>query len=218
MVTGASSGPATSACSGTPSSASTVSGRPRSWPSGSSAAGSGRSRSRPTAIFSAAITAPTPAAAAPTARPPALVSRSHLLIGPPVDGEHAANPILPGCYPGVAPRNLAGEPGHDLVGQGAEGVGPLLRGGLARVAGPEQDHLVVGLGGQVADVDHHVVHVDGAGDGEPPAAHLHLRGAGGEPGHALVVAERDHAQGGRAPGDVAGPVGHPRTAGHPLGL
>src|SRR6185437_11310634 len=179
IVTGASSGPLISAYSGTPSSASTVSGRPRSWPSGSSASGSGRSRRRPTAIFSAAITTPMPAAAAPTARPLALVSRSHLFIGPPVNGEHL---ILDRCYPGVASWNLAREPRDDLVGHGAERVRPLLGGRLPRVAGAEQDHLVARLHGQVADVDDGVVHVDGAGDGEPAAAQPHLGGARCGPG------------------------------------
>src|SRR5450432_893974 len=124
IVTGASSGPLTSTCSAVPSLASTVSGRPRSWPSGSAAAGSGRSRIRPTAIFSAAMTAPAPAAATPTARPLTLVSRHHLLMGPPVAGPRR---FLARGYPAVASRNLGREPGHDLVGDGPEGVRPLLR-------------------------------------------------------------------------------------------
>src|SRR5262249_5508956 len=148
---------------------------------------SGRSRSRPTAIFSAAIAIPAPAAATPTASPPALVSRPHLLIGPPVDGEHLT---LAGCYPRVASWNLTRKPRDDLVADRAERLGPLLRRRLARVAGPEQDHLVARLGGQVAQVDDRVVHVDGPGDREPPAAHEHLGGARRDPRDALVVAQR----------------------------
>src|SRR5580692_9155347 len=148
-VTGASSGPLISTCSGTPSSASTVRAWPRSWPSSSPAARSGRSRSRPTAIFSAAMTAPAPAASTPTASPPTLVSCCHLAMRPP------ARLILgfPGrCYPSVASRDLAGEAGHDLIRQRAQGVGPLLGRRLAAGARAEQDDLVPSLGGQVTQV------------------------------------------------------------------
>src|SRR5450755_452048 len=164
IVTGASSGPLTSACSGTPSSVSTAIGRPRSCPNRSPAAGSGRSRSLPTAIFSAASRTPAPAAAAPTATPPTLVSRRHLAMCPPVDGTRR---ILGRGYPTVASRDVAREPGHDLIGDRPQRIRPFLRGRLPRVAGPEDDDLVARLGRPVTEIDDGLVHVHRAGDRVP---------------------------------------------------
>src|SRR5215469_743531 len=174
MVTGASSGPDTSTCSRTPSSATTSTTQPSSSPNGSSLAGSGRSRIRPTATFSAAMTAPAEAAAIPVARPATLDSRRHVTIGSPVRAEHRPVPgrgvILGCCYSRVSSRHLTRKPRHDLVGQGPEQVSPLLRSRLAPVARPEQYDLVPFLGGLVTKLEDDLVHVDGARDLEPLAA------------------------------------------------
>src|SRR4249919_127256 len=83
IMKGTADGPFSSTCSATPSSVSTVSGRPRSLPNGSVDSGSLRPRIRATAIRSAATMAPTPAAVAPAITPAAPVTRRQLAIGPP---------------------------------------------------------------------------------------------------------------------------------------
>ncbi len=45
------------------------------------------------------------------------------------------------CYSRVASGRPPAEPGHDLIGDRPQGVGPVLGRGLARVAGPEQHDL-----------------------------------------------------------------------------
>src|SRR5690348_2342945 len=201
IVIGAVSGPLISTCSGTPSSARTVSSRPRSEPNGSSLE-SARPRMRLIAIRSAATIAPAPAAAAPTTRPAAPVIRRQLAIGL--------------CYSQVAPREPAAEPGGDLIADGVQGVGPVLRGRLAVVTGPEQQHLVAFGGGPVPEVHHELVHRHRAGDEPPPAPGVDLDQAGRVPWHALRVAERDQAQRAPAAGDVLVPRGNPGAGRHLL--
>ena len=221
IVTGASSGPSISAYSGTPSSASTVRPRPRSWPNGSSSSGSSCSRSQ---------------------------ADHHLLGGddrsrarrdrraghqpghpgdPPPVGHQLSRPVLPSaaagsaaesgrrgsvrgvCYSRVASGHPAAEPRHDVIGQRAERVGPLLGGRLARIARPEQHHLVArdhaarrrsrprsGSCTRVPEIVHRF-----------PAG-LHLRGISGVPRNPLRVPERHQSQGGVGAGRVAVPVGH----------
>src|SRR5262249_40229911 len=62
------------------------------------------------------------------------------------------------CYSRVASGRPAAEPGHDLIGDRSQRVGPVLGGGLARVAGPEQHDLVPLLGGLRPEVHHELVH------------------------------------------------------------
>src|SRR5262245_37153017 len=182
IVIGAVPGPLISTCNGTPSSARTVSSSRRSEPN-RSPAGAGRPRSRLAAIRSAATTAPAPAAVAPTTRPAAPVMRRQSAIGPPAAcrarrrpltchafrgcPRHARKAAL--CYSQVASGQPAAEPGGDLVGDRAQRVRPVLRGGLAGVAGAEQQHLVTfdrGLGPEVHD---ELVHGHRPGDEPPPA-------------------------------------------------
>src|SRR5439155_11598353 len=65
------------------------------------------------------------------------------------------------CYSRVASGGPPAEPDHDLIGDRAEGVRPVLGGGLARVTGPEQHHLVPLLGGLLAEVHDELVHAHG---------------------------------------------------------
>src|SRR5690349_19330216 len=194
IVIGAVSGPLISTCSGTPSSARTVSSRPRSEPNGSSLE-SARPRMRLTAIRSAATTAPAPAAAAPSTRPAA-----------------------PAVRPQVASREPAAEPGGDLIADGAQRVSPVLRGRLAVITGPEQQHLVAFGGGPVPEVHYELVHRHRAGDEPPTAPGVDLDQAGRVPWHALRIAERDQAQRALAAGYVLVPCGNPRTGRHLLDL
>src|SRR5580704_2501393 len=147
--------------------------RPCTLPNGSSLAGSGRSRMRPTATFSAAMTAPADAAAIPVARPATLDSRRHVAIGSPVRAEHRPVPcrgvILGHCYSAVSSRHLTGKPGDDLVRQRAKQVCPLLRRWLSLVTRPEQHDFVARLSRLVPQLENDLVHVDGARDLEPPA-------------------------------------------------
>src|ERR1700722_15519817 len=179
------------------------------------------------------MTAPTPAAATPVARPATLVSRRHLAIGSPVHGPLAVPPgaVAPGTgvpstgvpssgvpssgvpgsgvpgtgapstsapgrsYPRVGSWHLTGETGHYLVGDRAEFVGPFLRRRLALIPRAENQNLVTLLGEMIAEVQHEVIEVDGAGDRHPPSPGLEQAvGVGGEPRDALVVAERQHAE------------------------
>src|SRR5215470_619197 len=199
---GAAGGPFISTCSGTPSSVSTVSGRPRSSPSSSADAGSPRPRSRATAIRSAATTAPAPATVAPATTPAAPVTRRQLAMLPsrclpsgtcsarPAQGAAQAGRHLPRalplcggcrntialmCYSRVASGRPPAESGHDLIGDRPEGVGPFLGGRLARVAGPEQDDLVPLQGGLAPEIHDELVHAHGAGDLPAPPPHVHFR-------------------------------------------
>src|SRR5215471_1524422 len=231
IVIGAVSGPLISTCSGTPSSARTVRSRPWSEPNGSSLE-SARPRMRLTAIRSAATTAPAPAAAAPTTRPAAPVIRRQLGIGPPATCRartcrrrsayktspgrlrHARNVAL--CYSQVASREPAAEPGGDLIADGVQGVGPVLRGRLTLVTGPEQQHLVAFRGRLGAEVQHELVDGHRAGDEPPPAPGVDLDQAGRVPRYALRVAQWDQAKRALTAGDVLMPGGNSRARRHLL--
>src|SRR5215467_506700 len=226
IVRGAVSGPLISTCSGTPSSARTVSSRPRSEPNGSSLEPA-RPRMRLTAIRSAATTAPAPAAAAPTTRPAAPVIRRQLTIGPPWGvpaallcktspgcPRHARDAAL--CYSQVASREPAAEPGGDLIADGVQGVGPVLRGRLAVVTRPEQQHLVAFRGRLGPEVQHELVDGHRAGDEPPPTPGVDLDQAGRVARYALRVAKWDQAKRALTAGDVLMPGGNPRARQHLL--
>src|SRR5579859_3397878 len=233
IVTGAVSGPLISTCKGTPSSARTVSSRPRSEPNRSPPLDV-RARSRLIAIRSAATTAPAVAALAPTTRPAAPVIRRQLAIGPPADfrarvyrrhsasltsplrPRHARNAAL--CYSQVASQQPPAEPGGDLVADGAQCLGPVLRGRLAVVTRAEQQNLVPLLSGLGAEVHDELVHRNRAGDEPPPAPRVYLDEAGRVPWHAFRVAQRDQAQRALAAREVPVAVGHARARRHLLDL
>src|SRR6478672_6308731 len=61
-------------------------------------------------------------------------------------------------------RDPGTEPGHDLVADGVGGVGPLLRGRLARRAAEEGDDVTGPRGGARSEVDDELVHADTTGD------------------------------------------------------
>ncbi len=183
-------GSSISTCSGTPSSASTVSGRPRSWPRSPAprsraAPGSGRSRSArpPRRRRPRAATAPAASPATPVIRRQVAIAppcRAPWPGDPPAARGQACGPVTvpdspaPGrltvlvCYSTVSSGYPAGKVGHDLVGDRAQGVRPLLGRGLTGVPRAEQHHLVAGLGRLGPEVDHGQVHADRAGDA--PAA------------------------------------------------
>src|SRR5580704_6854041 len=222
MVTAAFGGPKISACSTTPSLAMTSTGRPRSCPNGSSRAGSGRSRMRPTATFSAAITAPADAAAIPVARPATLDSRRHVAIGSPVLAEHrpvaGRSVILGRCYSRVSSRHLTRKPRDDLVRKRAKQVSPLLRRRLTAIAWAEQHDLVASLRWLVAQLENDLVHIDRSRDLEPPTAQEYPALIGRVPRDALVVAERHQPERHVAIGDVPVRVGHAGVRRHALDL
>src|SRR5215469_3536773 len=171
----------------------TSTGRPRTWPNGSSAAWSTPSRIRPTAIFSAAITAPTAAAATPAAMPAALVRRRHVAIAAPVCT--VGCDLRSRCYSTVTSWDLPGKPRDDLVGDRAERLGPLLGRRLAAVAVAEQHDFVPDLGRAGAEIKDDVVLVDGPGDLDSPPSGEHEPGRiGSLTRDALVVAEREQPE------------------------
>src|SRR4029450_12208079 len=67
----------------------------------------------------------------------------------------------------------AAETGHNLVVDGAGGAGPVVGGRVARVARPEQDHLVAFGDCGVAHIHDELVHADAAGDLVPLPVDLH---------------------------------------------
>src|ERR1700732_1392994 len=128
-VTGASSGPLTSTCSGTPSEASTTNSRPRSSPNGSARARGGDT--------------PQPGGAAragpPGREPPAEPARRGARgdpgdLGDPPPSGHASSRLRPVRRPArtgystVAFGPLATNRGNDLIRDGAERLAPFLRG------------------------------------------------------------------------------------------
>src|SRR5215470_2366035 len=108
------------------------------------------------------------------------------------------------CYFRVASGRPPAEPGHDLIGDRPQRVGPVLGGGLARVTGPEQDHLVPLPGGLAAEVHHELVHAHGAAYRPAPSPHEHLGHAERAARDAVRVAERHQPEraGAGAAGDV----------------
>src|SRR5208337_5152956 len=76
----------------------------------------------------------------------------------------------------VGPGDPPPGAGDHFVVDGAEQIGPILGGGFASGAGPEQDRLVafgyVGLTG--TQVDEELVHADPPDTGPPPAVDQHV--------------------------------------------
>src|SRR5579859_4898750 len=106
------------------------------------------------------------------------------------------------CYFLVASRQPPAEPGGDLVADGAQHLGPVLRGRLAMVTRAEQQHLVALLSGLGPEVHDELVHGHRAGDEPPPAPGVHLDQPGRVPRHALRVAQRYQAERALAAGEV----------------
>src|SRR5277367_5865639 len=96
--------------------------------------------------------------------------------------------------PGDAP---AGARDHFVV-DGAEQIGPVLRGGFASAARPEQDRLVtfgdIDLPG--TQVDQELIHTDSSDARPPPAVDQHLKSPAERPEHAIRVADRQECQSG----------------------
>ena len=103
-----------------------------------------------------------------------------------------------------------------LVGDGAEGLAPLLGGGLAVVPRAEQHDFLAGRHRLVAEVDDELIHAHRARDGPPAAARGHQRPSGRRARHAVRVAERHQPERGLAVGDVPVAVGHAGAGRHPL--
>src|ERR1700752_4033153 len=93
--------------------------------------------------------------------------------------------------------------GDHFVVDGAEQICPVLRGGFASGAGPEQDRLVafghIGLAG--TQVDEELVHADPPDAGPPPAVDHPLEAPTQRPGHAVRVADRQQRHVGVTLGD-----------------
>jgi hypothetical protein len=75
---------------------------------------------------------------------------------------------------------------------GAEQIGPVLRGGLPVAAGPEQDRLVAlgHIGAPRAQVDDELVHADPADARSPPAVDQHLQPVAQRPEDAVGITDR----------------------------
>src|SRR5206468_2797185 len=141
---------------------------------------------RRTRARSTAKPAARPAAARPTAAPTMPALRRRLTV-PILRSRRRSRdePVVEAGYPGGA------EPGDDLVVDRVDRGGPVVGGGLAVVARAE-DHRHVALAHLVvAAVQHDLVHADPAGDPADPAGEQHRADAGGMPGDAVGVAERD---------------------------
>src|SRR5690242_5150367 len=78
---------------------------------------------------------------------------------------------LNGLRLAVGPGDPPAGAGHHFVVDGAEQIGPVLRGGLTTGARPEQDRLVAlgHVGAARAEVDDELVHADPP-DARPPPA------------------------------------------------
>src|SRR6266545_1623628 len=129
--------------------------------SGSSASGVRRRRIR---TRSAVTPSATPLATAPTTVPrdPARRRKRPLSL----------STVVPSGDPdGAHPR-------HDLVVDGADRRGPVVGGGFAVVARPEEHRDVTGRHRVVAAVQHDLVHADPAGDGPPASGKPHRAGVG----------------------------------------
>ncbi len=112
----------------------------------------------------------------------------------------------------------APDPGDNLIGNGAEGLAPVLGRGLAAVAGAEEQRFFTGRHRLVAEVDDELVHADRPGDRPPAATGLHQGTSRRGPRHAVGVTERDQAQGGLGRGDVPVAVRHAGAGRHPFHL
>src|SRR4051812_20044495 len=108
--------------------------------------------------------------------------------------------------------NARSDARDDLVRDGAGRLRPVLGGGLAAVAGAEEDRLGADRGLVPAEVDDELVHRDPARDGPPLAADQHRAGAGGVPRDAVAVPDGHQAEGRLAGGDVVMPVTDAVTA------
>src|SRR5262249_7036276 len=116
----------------------------------------------------------------------------------------------------VASPEPAAEPGSDLVRDRARRLGPVLRGRLTRITGPEQHHFIAFGHGLAAEIHHEMVHAHRAGDPPAPPPRLHLGRPGRAARHPLRVSHRNHPEGRGPAGDVAMAVRHPGARGYPF--
>src|SRR5579859_140463 len=132
----------------------------------------------------------------------------------------AATPIMAPMRPaprairrsatGVHPRHpYRAHPGHDLVVDGADRVGPVVGGRLAALARAEEDRDVTGGHRVVAAVDHDLVHAHPTGDGTPLAGNPYRAGVGAVAGYPVAVPEGDDRERGLPRGRVRVPVRDP---------
>ena len=99
----------------------------------------------------------------------------------------------------VHPRHAGPDPAHDRVRDGAHRPRPRRGGDLLVALAPDQHDLVADLDREVADVEHQLVHRDGARDRAAPAAHDRLAAVMRElAGHTVGVADRHGRDAGRA--------------------
>src|SRR6185437_1468475 len=116
----------------------------------------------------------------------------------------------------VRPLHAGADAGDDLIGNGAEGLAPLL-GGRFPVASWSEEHDLVPLRyWLVAEVDNQLVHANRARDRPAAAARGHERTPGRRARYPVRVAERHEAERGLARRDVPVPVRHAGARGDPF--
>src|SRR5690606_8837658 len=114
-------------------------------------------------------------------------------------------------------RHAGTDPAKDLVMDGARPRGDLVRADLGVALPPEENHLVPHLrAGDLGDVDHALVHADGADDRRAAAAHQHLAHVGEAAGVAVRIADREGGDAGTAFRNPARSVGDGRARLHLL--
>ena len=109
--------------------------------------------------------------------------------------------------------------GDNLVVDGAEEIGPILRRGLALRAGAEQNGVVtlghVDLTG--TEVHHELVHADSTDAASRPAVDQHVDAAAQGPEHTVGITDRQQRQRGVALGDPGVTIGHSVAGPAPTG-
>src|SRR5690349_18231025 len=126
--------------------------------------GSSRLRSRATSARSVAYASPTVPAATPATSPVRFSALAAIRLVDSVPASrpsgHAstASPSAGRSLADVGAGHPGADAGHDLVGDGAEPFAPLGGGDLVVALAADEDHLVVGLGRHVAEVDEQLVH------------------------------------------------------------
>src|ERR1700758_5664827 len=106
--------------------------------------------------------------------------------------------------PGDAPPGT----GDHFVVDGAEQIGPVLGGGFAAAAGPEQDRLVAfdDIDRTGTQVDEELVHADPPDAGPSPAVDQHVQPSSQRPENTVGVSDRHQSDRGVALGNPRVPI------------